>query len=163
MFKFIVLDMDYPHLYLSELYIRVINDSDSNRAALNQMKITLTLYEVTVQESKITSYPAKIGQANQTSDQFGYAFTQKPTQEGVGSFWMFTVLQTHTTQRNLRLFLKWKYFRVLVRKTVKPIDPTNLSDFAKISDILEFIKWNNNFGTKDSFIDEIQLIKLLFI
>ena len=76
---------------------------------------------------------------------------------------MHPVLQTGTTQPNLQLFLKWKYFRVLVRKTVKPIDPTNLSDFAKISDILEFIKWNNNFGTKDSFIDEIQLIKLLFI
>lgn len=65
LFRFIVLDMNYPHLYLSELYIRAINDSDSNRAALNQMKITLTLYEVTIQESKITSYPAKIPQTKQ--------------------------------------------------------------------------------------------------
>ena len=57
--KFIELDMNYPHLYLSELYIRAINDSDSSRAALNQMKITLTLYEVTIQESNITSYPKR--------------------------------------------------------------------------------------------------------
>ena len=81
LFKFIVLDMNYPHLYLSQLYIRAINDSDSNRAALNQMKIILTLYEVTIQESKITSYPAKIGQAKHPV-KIGYAFTRKRTKEG---------------------------------------------------------------------------------
>ena len=82
LFKFIVLDMNYPHLYLSELYIRAINDSDSSRAALNQMKITLTLYEVTIQESNITSYPKRPAK-------IGYATTRKPTKEDAAACRVF--------------------------------------------------------------------------
>ena len=126
MFRFIVLDMNYPHLYLSELYIRAINDSDSNRAALNQMKITLTLYEVTIQESKITSYPARIVQTSSK--------TESETVPG-----LFGVTKPPNPTRFLSIF-ELKIFSGQFRKTVKPIDPTNLSDFAKISDILEFIK-----------------------
>ena len=222
LFRFIVLDMNYPHLYLSELYIRAINDSDSNRAALNQMKITLTLYEVTIQESKITSYPAKIPQTKQKISsgltrsfvahfeglnaifgkfcqfwfeilpililnfwfQIFHNFERGKIHQGVNKgFWGETFVfvnfddQGGKKMDHKKLFwgifaknrvsplfcatkprigsfgaanspnptqflsiFELKIFSRQFRKTVKPIDPTNLSDFAKISDILEFIK-----------------------